>query len=341
MRILLRSFLVAFNKLRIVIFLLIVSVLIGTGIFQFFYSSNFDLNFTGNILDSMFATIALMFSMEIYIFPHNGELIIKLIYIIYPFLGLVIIGLGIIEFGMFTFTYRYRLKAWNEWQAKTMNNHTILVGLGNIGTRIVRELLADEIPTTVITLEKDKQTEFVHQLIEDQRVAIIFGDATQSSILKQANVKKARAILVVTNNDLINFKVATKAKEINPKIRTVIRAFDQAFSSKVTNLFDIDAAISTSAIAAPAFVATSYEDGIIQTLKSKKGETEFHLMEITLTSNFPPIEVGNLEEEFDVTILAVDKLAHPDSKDKIKSGSKLLLLGEIQSLRKLKAKFCL
>jgi Trk K+ transport system NAD-binding subunit len=278
--------------------------------------------------------------MEVYSFPHNGEFILKLLYIVYPFLGLLIIGLGIIEFGMFTFTFRYRLKAWNTWMAKTMNNHTVLVGLGNVGTRILTELLEDAIPAAVITLEREKNSEFVQQMIEDQRVAVIFGDATQISILKEANITKARALLVVTNDDLINFKIATKAKEINPQLRTVIRAFDQDFSNKVTELFDIDAAISTSAIAAPAFVATSYEDGIIQTLKSKKGETEFHLMELILNKEFRPIMVESLEEDFEVTVLAVDKLAHPDSNDEIKTGSKLLLLGQIQSLRKLKTELC-
>ncbi len=330
----------AFKKLRTVLLLLIITISFGAAIFQLYYSINFDPNFTGNIIDSIFATIALMFAMEVYTFPHSGELILKLVYIIFPFLGLLIIGLGIVEFGMFTFTLRYRLTAWNEWMAKTMYNHTILVGLGNVGTRIIAELLSDGIPATVITLENDKNSEFVEQMIEDQRVAVIFGDATQISVLKQANVEKARALLVVTNDDLTNFKIATKAKELNPKLRTVIRAFDQDFSEKVSGLFDIDAAISTSAIAAPAFVATSYEDGIIQTLKSKKGETEFHLIEITLDSSFSPVTVEVIEDEFEVTILAVDKLAHPDSEDKIKSGSKLLLLGQIESLRRIKKKFC-
>lgn len=340
MGIFLRSFIIAFNKLRTVFLLLIVSTFIGTLIFQLFYSTDFDSHFSGNIIDSIFATIALMFAMEIYAFPYNGELLLKLAYIIYPFLGLAIIGLGIIEFGMFTFTFRYRITAYNEWIAKTMYNHTVLVGLGNVGTRIVTELITDGIPTTVITLENEKNTEFVQQMVEDQRVAVIFGDATQVSVLKQANIEKARALLIVTNDDLVNFKIASKSKELNPKLRTVIRAFDQDFSQKVTDLFDIDAAISTSAIAAPAFVATSFEDGIIQTLKSKKGDTEFHLMEITLNKDFQPIEVEALETQFEMTILAVDKLAHPESKDKIKSGSKLLLLGQIQSLRNLKTQFC-
>jgi len=331
---------VVFGRLKFIFFSLIGTIILGTLIFQFYYSPSFDTQFSGNILDSVLATISLMFAMEIYGFPHDGNLIIKLIYIIYPFLGLLIIGLGIIEFGMVTFTLRYRLHAWNEWMARRMENHTILCGLGNIGTRILHELVNDKIPAVIITLEKDHNSEVVQDFIEDSRVSILFGDATQKVILRQANVKKARAIIAVTNDDLVNFKIASRAKELNPKIRTVIRAFDRSFSSKVTQLFDIDAAISTSAIAAPAFVATSFEDGIIQTLKSKKGNTEFHLMELNLRKDFHPTTVGSLEESYNITILAVDREAHPDAQDHIKTGAKLLVLGEITALRQLKAQFC-
>ncbi len=341
MRIYLRSFLVVLNQLRNVFILLIATVISGTVIFQIFYSSAYDPRFSGELIDSIFATIALLFAMEIYDFPHQGTVIIKLMWLIYPFIGLILIGIGIIEFGMVAFTFRYRLKAWNEWLAKTMNEHTILVGLGNVGTRILHELLENEVPTAVIIQETEKRPEFVQNMYKSPNVAVISGDASQISVLKEANVDKARALLAVTNDDLVNFKIATKAKEMNPKLRTVIRAFDQDFSQKVTDLFDIDAAISTSAIAAPAFVATSYEDGIIQTLRSKKGKTSFHLFSIPLTDTFSPVTVESFEEEFEVTILAIDKLAHPDSDDKIQPGSKLLVLGELRSLKRIKSQYCI
>ncbi|UCE13495.1 MAG: NAD-binding protein [Candidatus Heimdallarchaeota archaeon] len=342
MRIFLRSFLLSLYRLRIIIFLFLGTIICGTIIFQLFYHPSFDPQFSGDIIDSIFAILSLLLSMEIFDFPHDGELIIKLLYVIYPFLGLIIIGFGFIELGMAVFTFRYRIHAWNEWLAKSMKDHTILIGLGNVGTRIVHELKEDGIPTTVITKEDvmKTKTELVEELLEDPNIAVVFGDATQISVLKQANVTTARALLSVANDDLVNFKIATKAKAVNRHIRTVIRSFDRDFAQKVTDLFDIDAAISTSAIAAPAFVATSFEDGIIQTLKSKKGDTEFHLVELELSSQFDPIKVGFLEEEYEITIVAINGMAHPDSDDEVESGSKLLLLGEIHAIRTIKARFC-
>jgi voltage-gated potassium channel len=339
-KILLRSFLLAFNRLRAIFVLLLLVIFCGTLIFHFYYPFSINPPYSRDIIDSVLASISLLLSMEVYPFPHGGVLIIKLLYVVYPFLGLILIGIGIIETGMVIFTYRYRVNVWNEWLAKTMENHTILVGLGNVGTRILHELLEDGIPTTVITLKSEKHSEIVEKMLKDSHIAVIFGDATNSGILKQANVSKARALITVTNDDLVNFKIASKAKELNPQLRTVIRAFDRDFSKKVTNLFDIDAAISTSAIAAPAFVATSFENGIIQSLKSRKGDTEYHLMELTFHSNFEPIKVPTFEELYNVSILAIDKVAHPDPDDEVVPGSKLLLFGELESLRIIKKRFC-
>ena len=339
-KILLRSFLLALNRLKAVFIVLFIVIICGMFIFQFYYPFTINSQYSGDIIDSFLASISLLLSMEVYPFPHDGILIIKLLYVIYPFLGLVLIGIGIIEAGMVIFTYRYRVNVWNEWLAKTMEKHTILVGLGNVGTRILRELLEDGIPTTVITLESEKHGEFIEQMLKDSNIAVIFGDATNNEILKQANVSKARALIAVTNNDLVNFKIASKAKELNSQLRTVIRAFDRNFAQKVTKLFDIDAAISTSAIAAPAFVAMSFEDGILQSLKSKKGDTEFHLMELTLNSNFEPIKVPTFEDLYNVSILAIDKVAHPDTDDEVVPESKLLLFGELEALRIIKKRFC-
>lgn len=332
----LRSIIIALKQLKTAIFLLLAVITIGSLIFQWYYSPSFDSDYSGELIDNIFATISLLLSLEVYQYPHAGDIILKSMYVFYPFFGLLLIGIGILEFGLIVFTYRYRLEAWNKWLASDMEKHTILVGLGNVGNRILNELIEDGIQTTVITIEKGKSPELIQSMLENPSIGVIFGDASQRSVLEEANVQKARALITVTNDDLVNFKIATIAKELNPQIRTVIRAFDIDFSRKVTELFDIDAAISTSAIAAPAFVATSFEDGIIQTLKSKKGKADFHLMELSVTENFQRLSVGIIESDFDITILAIDKQAHPESNEIIHPGAKLLVLGEIEALRIIK-----
>ena len=162
----LRSIYLATKQLKNVILLLFITIIIGTLIFQWYYLPSFDTNYSGDIIDDMLATIYLMLSLEVYSFPHAGDIVLKVMYILYPFLGLVLIGIGLLEFGVIVFTYRYRIEAWNKWLASDMEKHTVLVGLGNIGTRILNELKEDGIPTTLITLEQEKSEEIIQIIME-------------------------------------------------------------------------------------------------------------------------------------------------------------------------------
>jgi Trk K+ transport system NAD-binding subunit len=227
-----------------------------------------------------------------------------------------------------------------EKMAENMSGHTILVGFGNVGARILQELIDQDISTVVIASEREKRSEIFDKITEKENIVIIFGEATQIKTLKAANVSTARALIAAIDDDLSNFRIAVNAKELNPNIRTVVRIFDQIFAKKVTEIFDIDAAISTSAITASAFVARSWEDGIIQSFKSRKTGTDFHLFELSLDSEFDTVTVEFLEEEYDVTIFAVNKEAHPEYDDCIGPGAKVLLLGSLDSIRKLKERYC-
>ncbi|MFX1517322.1 MAG: potassium channel family protein [Promethearchaeota archaeon] len=337
MQLFLRSFLVALGQLRKVFIYLIVSIAIGSVIFLFYYPQGGSYT-PSNILDCVLATFGLLLAMEMYEFPHEGDLIIKLMYITYPFLGLILIGLGIIEFGMFTFTYRYRIKAWNEWLATEMSGHTVLVGAaGNVGTRVLQELVRQEITVCVITKESERHREDIEQMLEIPDVAVVFGDAARSKVLHMANITKARACIIVTNDEMLNFRISVKVKKLNPGIKTVIRVFDKVFGEKVINVYGVDAAISTSAMSAPAFVAQTFEEGILHTLRSDRGD--FYVMEVTLNIEFTQVTVEHLEEKFDLTILAVNREAHPDAADTIHPGAKLLLLGSLESIHNLKSKF--
>ncbi|MFX0183539.1 MAG: potassium channel family protein [Candidatus Hodarchaeota archaeon] len=224
--------------------------------------------------------------------------------------------------------------------AENMSGHTILVGFGNVGARILQELIDQDIPTVVIANEREKRFGILDKMAEKANIVIIFGEAAQIAKLKAANVSTARALIAAIDDDLLNFRIAVNAKELNPNIRTVIRIFDQIFARKATEIFDIDAAISTSAITASAFVARSWEDGIIQSFKSRKTGTDFHLFELSLDSEFDIVTVEFLEEEYDVTIFAVNKEAHPEYDDCIGPGAKVLLLGSLDSIRKLKERYC-
>ena len=76
------------------------------------------------------------------------------------------------------------------------------------------------------------------------------------------------------------------------------------------------------------------------TFTSKRYNTDFHLIEVTFNSDPDPINVEFLEERFNITILAVSEEVHPEADDVVTPEAKLLLLGDLKSIRELKTEYC-
>ncbi|HEX7877808.1 MAG TPA: NAD-binding protein, partial [Candidatus Eisenbacteria bacterium] len=86
------------------------------------------------------------------------------------------------------------------------------------------------------------------------------GDGRRDELLLEAGIARARSIILATDDDLAHMEMALDARRLNPKIRVVLRMFDQALADKIKEGFDIHLAMSQSAISAPAF-ATAALDG--------------------------------------------------------------------------------
>ena len=83
--------------------------------------------------------------------------------------------------------------------------HVVVCGLGNVGFRVVEELLRAE--ELVVVIESDRNNRF---LASARRLGavIVPGDATVPEVLRQARAVAARAVVAATGNDLANVEVA-------------------------------------------------------------------------------------------------------------------------------------
>ena len=157
------------------------------------------------------------------------------------------------------FILRQRLPMLHTRRSKRMQNHVILCGLGNVGYRVATELQRFETEVTVVEL--NAAGPFVH-LITERGIPILFEDARKTEVLIKAGLERACAVIACTDNDLTNVEIALDAKEVRPDIRVVMRLFDQGLASKIQHTFDIDAAFSASALAAPAFAAAAVDPSV-------------------------------------------------------------------------------
>lgn len=137
--------------------------------------------------------------------------------------------------------------------------HVVVVGLGNVGYRVVEELR--QAGARVVGIERDANREFVEAL--RPYVPIIIGDARAAETLARASISTAAAVVAATADDTVNLGVALAAERTNPNIRSVVRLFDPDFARKVQSALNVDAAMGGSSIAAPAFAAAALFEGVL------------------------------------------------------------------------------
>lgn len=136
--------------------------------------------------------------------------------------------------------------------------HVVVVGLGNVGYRTVQQLRHAGI--AVAAVERAADAEFVAAV--QVHAPVVAGDARSRSLLAEAGVERASALVAVTGDDATNLSVALLAREMNPSIRTVVRLFDAGFAGKVEVSRVVDRAMGSSRLAAPMFAASALLPGV-------------------------------------------------------------------------------
>jgi Trk K+ transport system NAD-binding subunit len=139
------------------------------------------------------------------------------------------------------------------------SGHVIVCGLGNIGYRVVEELLrCDE---RVVVIEQDRDSRFV-ATARRLGVPVLIGDATVSAVLQQAHAAQARAVIAATSDDLLNLEVALMVRDLHPQQRIVLHLSDPNLAQMLRESANVRLALSIPTLAAPAFVAALFGDRV-------------------------------------------------------------------------------
>ncbi len=155
---------------------------------------------------------------------------------------------------------RARLRGTLEIRRIPDSGHVIVCGLGNLGFRVVEELVRSGHRVVVIEPVRDGRfTEATQRL----NAAIIVADATVLQVLRQANAATARAVVAATNNELANIEIALLARDLNPRQRVVVRLNDPQLAEMLRESANIGYALSLPTLAAPAFTAALFGDKVL------------------------------------------------------------------------------
>ncbi|MDT7738878.1 MAG: hypothetical protein QOK09_2247, partial [Mycobacterium sp.] len=118
----------------------------------------------------------------------------------------------------------------------------------------------------VAVVERNEDNRFLSAM-RDLDVPVIFGDATLRQTLQAARVDRARAVAVLTRDDIINIETGivltemlgtkTATKEHWTDIPLVLRVYDRALGFAVAQRFGFENVRSTVEQAAPWFIGAA------------------------------------------------------------------------------------
>jgi Trk K+ transport system NAD-binding subunit len=149
-------------------------------------------------------------------------------------------------------------------RVRHLNNHIVVAGLSALGMRVVSDLTAAGYDVAVI--EQDEENSFL-SIARELDVPVIFGDATLEQTLRSARVDRARAVAVLTRDDMTNIEtgiVLTEmlGTEVRPGLNwtdvpLVLRVYDRTLGFAVAQRFGFENVRSTVELAAPWFIGAA------------------------------------------------------------------------------------
>src|SRR5665647_3283038 len=144
-----------------------------------------------------------------------------------------------------------------HWQVTDLRGHVIVVGLGSVGVRVVESVAAAGTP--VVVVETDESNPYLAQ-VRGLGAKVVFGDATLAGTLELVNLGRARAVAVLTSDDLTNLEVALAARDWlgeRTDVPVALRLFDPRLAATVRQAFGFTHVRSIDELAAPWFVGAA------------------------------------------------------------------------------------
>lgn len=227
-------------------------------------------------------------------------------------------------------------------RARHLRNHVIVVGLGSFGSRVVADLRSAGYDVAVI--ERDENNRYL-STAADLDVPVIFGDATLRQTLEAARVEHARAVAVLTQDDMVNIETGIVLREmLGPRVTSgvprrdvplVLRVYDRELGAAVAQRFGFENVRSTVELAAPWFIGAAMGLQVLGTFSV--GQRSFMIggMHVAAGSELDGLKMFELSTQ--TRVIAITRQdapveLHPRRDAWLRGGDTVYLVGPYREL---------
>ncbi len=216
----------------------------------------------------------------------------------------------------------------------------LIIGGGNIGYNLAKNLETDSEGVRVKIVEKNKErAEFIAN--ELNNTIVINGDGLDENVLKEANIEEAETILSLTNDDEDNVMLSVLAEKNNPNKRTIALVSKQNYSLLQSSL-KIDDLVDPR-LATISTILKHVHKGTIETVYTLlDGEYEFIEAEVLETSELisKSIKNSNLPKEIRIgAVVRGKEIIIPKSDFKFEKKDLVVFLTKREHLEKVESLF--
>jgi voltage-gated potassium channel len=225
---------------------------------------------------------------------------------------LIVCGLGSMAYGLSAVTaFWVEGDIANIWEKRKMDaqvaklrDHIVLCGGGHTGRSIAAELLKTRTPFVVI--EQSAAEEEALRRIGEGGLYII-GDATNTEVLKRAQVAHARGLIACMPEDKDNVFTLLSAREMNPSMRIVTRLVSDESRPALVRA-GADAIVSISTIGALRLASVMLRPTVVSVLDAmlrEPGDVRVQEIPIGAAVAGQPLASLKLGDRVGLTVFAV------------------------------------
>jgi Trk K+ transport system NAD-binding subunit len=231
-----------------------------------------------------------------------------------------------------------RLALSNGTVRKPQEGHIVVVGLGSVGTRVIRQLADFGIEVVAIDRKADA---FGVKAAEQLGIPVIVGDAAREETLRAASVATCQALVVLSTDDTTNLQAALNARSIRPDLWVVLRLFDGDFAQRVEKAFDINVSRSVSYLAAPAFAAAMLDRQVLATIPVDRHVLQVAEVQVLAGSALEGASLDRADAPYGVRVIGLTPTADgvldwtPDGRQTLAAGARILVVARRAGLRAL------
>jgi len=146
--------------------------------------------------------------------------------------------------------------------------HVIIAGGGRLGEALANLLVNEK--HDVVLIEKDEKLS--EELAERLDALVLHGDASESKILKDANIEKSDAVVAMTGDDKTNLMICEVAKSF--KVSSIVSRINRVTNEGIFVKLGITASINTTTSAVLAFKKVLEKPGkrLVNLIAGEKAE---------------------------------------------------------------------